>query len=84
MARVILLIAVVALTIYCTVEVAQAPAGKVRVMPKWLWAVFVIMAPILGPFCWLFFGRPRYGQPPSNRGPRYGAPDDDPDFLRSL
>lgn len=83
MTRVILLIAVVALTVYCTVEVAQAPAGNVRVIPKWLWAVFVILVPVIGPFCWLFFGRPHYGRPPGRHDDRR-APDDDPDFLRSL
>lgn len=84
MLRVAIVIAVVALTIYCTVEVAQAPASRVRNMPKWLWAVFVIVAPVLGPLCWLAFGRPTNRRPPSDNRGYSGAPDDDPDFLRSL
>lgn len=83
MGRVIPVIVLIALTVYCTIEVAQARPWEVRRMPKWLWAVVVIGAPGVGPLAWLFFGRPL--------GPRSGGttppprpPDDNPDFLRGL
>ena len=82
MARVLLIIAVILLTIYCVVEVAQADKYSVRVAPKWLWAVFVICIPLAGPIAWLFFGRPKGGG--SRPSPRPTMPDDDPDFLRRL
>lgn len=84
MTRVIPIIVLIALTIYCTIEVAQARPYEVRRMPKWLWAVVVIGIPLFGPVAWLFFGRPytpRNGG--SGRRP-YSPPDDDPDFLRGL
>ena len=52
------MIVLVALTLYCTIEVAQAKTWEVRRMPKWLWAVAVIGVPGFGPLAWLFFGRP--------------------------
>ena len=50
-------------------------------MPRWLWAFLVICVPVVGPFSWLFFGRPSAGTP-STRVAK--APDDDEDFLRGL
>lgn len=82
MARVIPIIVLIALTIYCTIEVAQARTWEVRRMPKWLWAVVVIAIPGFGPLAWLLFGRPlgpNRGNPPTHR-----PPDDNPDFLRGL
>ncbi|AQP43837.1 PLD nuclease N-terminal domain-containing protein [Tessaracoccus flavus] len=82
MARVLLIIAIVMLTVYCVVEVAQARGYKVRLMPRWLWAFAVVCLPVLGPVAWLTLGRPIKSNPSIDRGPR--APDDDEDFLRGL
>ncbi len=81
MIRVIACIIVIALTIYCTIDVAQSRAYQVRLMPKWLWAVVVIFLPVIGSISWLLWGR---GLPPSKRSEPMKAPDDDPDFLASL
>ena len=88
MGRVIPVIVLVALTLYCTIEVAQAKTWEVRRMPKWLWAVAVIGVPGFGPLAWLFFGRPvgprrGVGGGGGNR-PLTRPPDDNPDFLRGL
>lgn len=85
MGRVIPIIVLVALTIYCTIEVAQARTWEVRRMPKWLWAVAVIGVPGVGPLAWLFFGRP-YNPGKGGRRPPdpHRPPDDNPDFLRGL
>ena len=80
MARVLLIGAIVLLTIYCVVEVAQTDRYAVRHAPKWLWVFAVICVPILGPLAWLLFGRPQ----PGRRRPDRLNPDDDPDFLRGL
>lgn len=81
MARVLIIVAVVALTIYCIVEVAQSPTYRVRAMPKWLWAAAVICLPGIGSVLWLAFGRPNSG--PHGRV-RDQGPDGDEDFLRGL
>lgn len=82
MPRVLIILIVVMLTIYCVVEVAQARNNRVRVMPRWLWAFTVICIPVAGPVLWLLFGRPVKQQP--QLGPSTRAPDDDEDFLRGL
>lgn len=84
MDRVMVAVMLVALTIYCTVEVAQAAARRVRLMPKWLWAVAVICLPLAGPLAWLFFGRPDWRGPKDQYHHPPLAPDDDPDFLGRL
>ncbi len=85
MGRYLPIIIVALLTIYCVVEVAQAPPYAVRKMPKWLWATAVICLPLVGASCWLFLGRPNADSLGTNKAstpPR--APDDDADFLRGL
>lgn len=80
MLRVLLIIAVVMLTIYCVVDVAQSRHARVRALPHWLWAFTVIALPVVGPITWLMAGRPIQHKrlPPSQ------APDDDEDFLRGI
>jgi hypothetical protein len=85
MARYLPVIIVALLTIYCVVEVAQAPAYAVRRMPRWLWATAVICVPLVGAVCWMLIGRPNaesLGK--RKRRNRPSAPDDDIDFLRGL
>jgi hypothetical protein len=83
MGRVLPIVVLAMLMIYCIVEVAQADPTRVRLMPRWLWAVTVILLPGVGALAWLVFGRPSSGSSGGhNSRPR--APDDDPDFLRGL
>lgn len=84
MPRILLIIAVIMLTVYCVVEVAQARDYKVRAMPRWLWAFAVIALPVVGPVSWLILGRPLKNEPPQIRRGGQRAPDDDEDFLRGL
>lgn len=98
MARFALALAILTLYIYAFMDLAQADKREVRLIPKWLWAVVMIVVLILGPVLWLVVGRPRVQFPPSGggggggsgpggRGPRPRgpvAPDDDPEFLKRL
>lgn len=94
MGRFLLVIAAVALHVYVLVDLARAPRGDVRMLPKGLWFV-VSLIPVVGPLGWLLIGRPRVGPAPGGRGGGGGiaggprprgpiAPDDDPDFLKRL
>ena len=82
MPRILPVLILALLVIYCVVEVAQSDPDRVRLMPRWLWAFLVICVPVVGPVLWLFFGRPVSGQARPHHTDR--APDDDEDFLRGL
>jgi hypothetical protein len=80
------MILLVVLAIYCWVEIVMSDPRQVRQLPRAIWALIVLI-PLVGPIGWLVYGRPNGDTPrqtaPKPR-PRVVAPDDDPDFLRSL
>ncbi|RXW33115.1 PLD nuclease N-terminal domain-containing protein [Propioniciclava flava] len=83
MPRVLLVIAVIAVILYALIEAIQADGDRVRLMPRWLWIVAIVLLPGIGALGWLVVGRPpRRGSGGAPRRPI--APDDDPDFLRRL
>jgi hypothetical protein len=80
------MILLVVLAIYCWVEIALSDRHQVRQLPRGIWAL-IVFVPLGGPIAWLVFGRPNGSDvPPPKARPRphVVAPDDDPDFLRSL
>ncbi|WP_026927691.1 PLD nuclease N-terminal domain-containing protein [Granulicoccus phenolivorans] len=85
MLRVALIVIVVAITIYCIVEVAQARPAEVRRAPRWLWAAACILLPGVGALAWLTLGRPNAESRHAAIAEEFPiAPDDDPDYLRKL
>lgn len=84
MLRVIIPLGIVGLglMIYSLIECLQIPRHRVRVMPKGAWLAVIVLVPIIGAGLWLGFGRARPSSPGTQ--PRPAAPDDDPNFLRSL
>lgn len=86
MLRLLPLILVLVLAIYCWVEIAQSDPRHVRQLPRGLWALLVFV-PLVGPAAWLVYGRPNGTSAPPTPKParrRPLAPDDDPDFLRRI
>ncbi|MET0163247.1 MAG: PLD nuclease N-terminal domain-containing protein [Microbacteriaceae bacterium] len=85
MARLLLILPVVVLgfMIYAIADLVLIDERRVRALPKWGWAVLIVLLPLIGALLWLVLGRERLtsGQP-SRRAP--SAPDDDPDFLAKL
>ncbi|HEX5334888.1 MAG TPA: PLD nuclease N-terminal domain-containing protein [Propionicimonas sp.] len=89
-----------ALAIFCLIDCIQSDEHRIRNLPKWAWFVLIILIPIAGPVVWLLAGRPtrasaggdvtwpttRTAGFPQYERPRQRAkaPDDDPEFLRSL
>lgn len=74
-----------AVLIYTLVDIALIDRSRVKGMPKILWALIVVVLPIIGAVLWFFLGRERLSERGGGSvrpGPR--APDDDPDFLRKL
>jgi hypothetical protein len=78
----------IALWIYAFVDCLGTPESEVRGLPKVIWLLIVLLFGeiMVGPLAWLLIGR--------RRGPREIpveppaawaiAPDDNPEFLRSL
>ncbi len=82
----LLIVASLALLVYCVLDLVTTPPSAVRTLPKPVWFV-VVLAPVLGPATWFLFGRPPRGA--TRRNPTRPAaaprpPDDDEDFLRDL
>ena len=80
---------VLAFTIYCVVDVVRSNGSDVRGLPKPLWVVVVLLAPLAGGAAWLLAGRPRRTRLPGTARlnpprPHVRGPDDDPDFLRTI
>ncbi|GAA2947343.1 PLD nuclease N-terminal domain-containing protein [Streptomyces enissocaesilis] len=87
---------VLALWIYAFIDCLNTPEEEVRHLPKVVWVIIVLLfgEVLIGPVAWLAVGKVRKGArdgsggTPSagHRGPRntWVAPDDNPDFLKSL
>ncbi|MEU5160646.1 PLD nuclease N-terminal domain-containing protein [Streptomyces sp. NPDC020875] len=89
---------VLALWIYAFIDVLNTPEKEVRNLPKlaWIFIVLLFGEVLLGPIAWFVAGRPRrtaaYGggsgggvfSGGGGRGGGWVAPDDNPDFLKSL
>ncbi len=88
MVRVLPFVVELVLVVYCLIDLWQADRERVRLLPKPLWVLLIIVLPLLGGVAWLLAGRPEStgrGGPPNRRGPQPPrGPDDDPDFLRGL
>lgn len=66
---------------------------EIRGMPRFAWLLVILLAPLAGPIAWFLLGRPQPAGKPGaswraatgrSEPPRPRAPDDDPEFLRSL
>jgi cbb3-type cytochrome oxidase subunit 3 len=81
MARLLLILALVAVVfwVYTAVDCALQPSTRHRGVPKGAWIVIVILLPVVGGILWLLVGRGRRSAPVVRR-----APDDDPQFLRTI
>ncbi len=82
MPRVVLLLLTVGVTIYALVDCLRCGDDEVRTLPRQIWCL-VVLVPLVGGLAWLVYGRPAPGRP-DRAAPRALAPDDDPEFLRTL
>jgi hypothetical protein len=84
-----LFVAHIALAATALIGCLSAEKGDVRALPRFLWVLIILFLPIIGPVAWLLAGRPVRSGAAGRPAPRPGrarpvAPDDNPDFLRSL
>lgn len=85
MLRVLMILVPLALSIYAFIDCITTDEKDVRYIPKPLWAILVLLFPLVGSISWLIVGRARtpHGASSSRRG-GWVAPDDNPEFLKSL
>ncbi len=85
--KLVLFLAAAGFMLWSLIDLAQTPAAEVRTLPKAVWALAIVLVPVLGSVGWLVLGTGTDREDPGlGRGgqPRPLAPDDDPDFLRRL
>ncbi|WP_165985185.1 PLD nuclease N-terminal domain-containing protein [Streptomyces sp. YIM 98790] len=98
MLRVLMFLVPLALAIYALVDCISTKDDEVRHLPKIVWILLIVFAWIIGPVAWIMAGRRRTfaggeggglagrggGGIGRGRQTRWVAPDDNPEFLRSL
>ena len=80
---------VLAVWIYAFIDCLNTPEKEVRKLPKVMWVIIVLLfgQVLIGPIAWFLVGRPRKNAPYGAtrvEERRWVAPDDNPDFLKSL
>lgn len=90
MGKFVIIAFVIILLVFAIFDLMATPKERVRILPKPVWFVVLLIAPV-GPLLWLLFGRKKPAAPPkpSSGGgwappPGPKGPDDDPDYLRGL
>ncbi|MEU1485975.1 PLD nuclease N-terminal domain-containing protein [Streptomyces sp. NPDC005752] len=92
MLRALIFLLPLALTIFAFIDCLNTPEDEAKHLPKVAWVFIILLFWIVGPVVWLAAGKvrnaPDGGRTPSewHRGRRttWVAPDDNPDFLKSL
>lgn len=79
---------IIALTIYAFIDCLNTPEEEVKHLPKVVWVLIILLFSIVGPVVWLFAGKKRTagvgGGGGRARRTQWVAPDDNPEFLKSL
>ncbi|KOX36448.1 MULTISPECIES: PLD nuclease N-terminal domain-containing protein [unclassified Streptomyces] len=88
MLRALLFILPLALMIYAFIDCLNTPEEEVKHLPKPVWAIVVLLFSIVGAIGWIVAGKERGPKgrpgPGGTRGGGWVAPDDNPEFLKSL
>ncbi|MCU1529385.1 MAG: hypothetical protein JWP75_3148 [Frondihabitans sp.] len=74
---IVVIVAAVAFVVYALVDCLFTERFRFRALNKPVWALLIIVLPVVGALLWFGLGRRRRGL----SGRRVVAPDDDPDFL---
>ncbi|MER6255117.1 PLD nuclease N-terminal domain-containing protein [Streptomyces sp. NPDC001584] len=76
---------ILALTIYAFIDCLNTPEAEVKHLPKVVWVIIILLFSIVGPVVWLFAGKDRVVSGGGRaRRTQWVAPDDNPEFLKSL
>lgn len=92
---VLLFLAQIVLAVCALISCLSAEEGEIRALPRIAWVLIILFFPLLGSIAWFVAGRETAGARPRPAWPmgngfaerkpaRPVAPDDDPEFLRSI
>ncbi|MFJ8887904.1 PLD nuclease N-terminal domain-containing protein [Streptomyces sp. NPDC102402] len=92
MLRALIFLLPLALTIFAFIDCLNTPEDEAKHLPKVAWVFIILLFWIVGPVVWLVAGKvrtaPAEGRAssewPRRRRTTWVAPDDNPDFLKSL
>ncbi|CAM5411048.1 MULTISPECIES: PLD nuclease N-terminal domain-containing protein [Streptomyces] len=91
MLRLLMFVVPLALSVYAFIDCISTDEQDIRHMPKPLWAILVLLFPLVGSISWLIAGKKRAlaadgwpGVRGGGRSRQWVAPDDNPEFLKSL
>lgn len=92
MLRVLMFLVPLALSVYAFIDCISTKEDDIRHLPKPLWAILVLLFPLVGSISWLIAGKKRSPAAEGWSGVRdrrrerrqWVAPDDNPEFLKSL
>ncbi|OWA06408.1 hypothetical protein B9W68_18260 [Streptomyces sp. CS227] len=89
MLRVLMILVPLALSIYAFIDCITTDEKDIKHIPKPLWAILVLLFPLVGSISWLIAGKDRATAGPGplagrRSGGGWVAPDDNPEFLKSL
>ncbi|MDR7281153.1 PLD nuclease N-terminal domain-containing protein [Catenuloplanes atrovinosus] len=74
----------IAMAVVALISCLSAEPEQIRRLPRLLWAAVIVFIPVAGPILWFTTGRSRPSDGADSTPRRPTAPDDDPDFLRTL
>lgn len=74
----------IVLVIYAIFDAAATPTSQVKLLPKPVWLVVIVLVPVVGALAWIFAGTKRLRPGPGRRPLPPRGPDDDPDYLRGI
>lgn len=91
----LLFVVQIVLAVVALISCLSAEEGEIRALPRLVWVLIILFFPLVGSIAWFLAGRPvdpsrSPGQSrpgggfPARERPRQVAPDDNPEFLRSL
>ncbi|NJP33785.1 PLD nuclease N-terminal domain-containing protein [Micromonospora thermarum] len=91
---VLLFLAQIVLAVCALISCLSAEEGDIRALPRVAWVLIILFFPLVGSIAWFVAGRDRgaaatrtawpVGNGFAERKRRRVAPDDDPEFLRSI
>ncbi|KOT45484.1 membrane protein [Streptomyces caelestis] len=90
MLRVLMFLVPLALSVYAFIDCISTKDDDIRHMPKPLWAILVLLFPLVGSVSWIIAGKKRHpaggaaGSAGGGGRRQWVAPDDNPEFLKSL